>query len=233
MISRGVVAVGVTVLAVALSAGAEAAKPSFHTPCNPSGTRPVFVRGEIQRIVGANRTVRVFEMEERDPDDVPSLYACLRGSRGRAFPLRGGPLYDRAKPGRYGDFGLQMAGSMVSYGSVGDNCNRQGCDGPKVSVFDVKRRLERREFGVVQHVLRRDGSIVAIVSPFYRKQQTAVDENDGSRPGPGPFDVRLIWRGGEALISGGGDIDPSSLAVAGDRAYWTENGQPVSRILPR
>ena len=204
----------------------------YHTPCNPSGKRPVFVRGEIQRLVGANKSVRVFTLEERGPDDVPTLYACMRGSRGKAFALHGGPLYDRAKTGRFGAFGLQMAGGMVSYGDVGDGCGR-GCDGPKVWVFDVKRRRTRAEFGVVQHVLRRDGSIVAIVSSRYREQRTAIDENDGSRPGPGPFDVRVIGPRGETVISGGGEVDPRSLAVSGSRTYWIENGHPASAELPR
>jgi hypothetical protein len=43
----------------------------------------------------------------------------------------------------------------------------------------------------------------------------------------------VIGWSGEVIISGGGDVALGSLAVTGDRAYWMENGRPVSAQLPR
>jgi hypothetical protein len=47
----------------------------------------------------------------------------------------------------------------------------------------------------------------------------------------GGYQVHTVDKTASHLVASGGDIDPSSLALAGSTLYWTQGGKPVSASL--
>lgn len=45
------------------------------------------------------------------------------------------------------------------------------------------------------------------------------------------MEVRTLTGAGETVVASGAGIDPSSLALAGSRLYWLDNGQPQTAEL--
>jgi len=45
------------------------------------------------------------------------------------------------------------------------------------------------------------------------------------------YEVRAVDKTGSRLLASGGDIDPTSLALAGSTLYWTQGSLPFSAQL--
>ncbi len=48
---------------------------------------------------------------------------------------------------------------------------------------------------------------------------------------PTEYQVHTVDKSGNRVLASGTDIDPSSLALAGNTLYWTQGGQPFSAPL--
>ncbi len=50
-------------------------------------------------------------------------------------------------------------------------------------------------------------------------------------PDEGSYQVHTVDKTGSHELAFGADIDPYSLALAGSRLYWTQEGKPMSAVL--
>jgi hypothetical protein len=78
---------------------------------------------------------------------------------------------------------------------------------------------------VVAIVVKSDGAVAWIAEDYERTLGTGT-------PSVTPyFDVEAVDKSGSRLLASGTDIDPSSLALAGNTLYWMQGGQPASAPL--
>ncbi len=215
-------------LALVPPAGARATKVRRHAPrvCTlpHHGVLAADVQAEVYSVGGS---------------ESPMLYGCTYGSR-RIYRL--GPIAYRyqTKYMEEGFYGLShevLAGPLVAYEEI---ANQLGCGFCHwaIIVRDLHNgRIIRREptgtpvqpaleenFGVgpvTAIVLKSDGSVAWI----------ADARGAGGRPSEGGYQVHASDASGSRLLAMGEDIEPDSLALAGNTIYWTQAGRPDSAWL--
>ena len=160
--------------------------------------------------IEANAHARLFSTFDRRTR-ARRYYACRVASRRTALVGRNDPIED----GVAGT--LDLSGFHVLYEDVG--CNRDtGCS---VQVLLMDTRSPRKTRLVAQLHEPTAPAIDLVLT----RDRTAV----WIRPVDGGHEIAR-GRPGEAVtvLASGAGIEPHSLAVAGNRIYWTDAGQPQS-----
>lgn len=164
--------------------------------------------------------VKVPEMGER----VSGILACAYGHRayvlgseftfsagnggGVQYETLAGPIvaYEESRLTREGGDAFTIVARNLSNGRVIHKVPTAEAPGPKIAGGGLATGL----------VVKNDGSVAWIV-------QTKGE--------PAVYEVHAVDRTGSRLLASGGDIDPSSLALAGSMLYWTQGGRPASAVL--
>ncbi len=207
-------------LALLLATASPSAAGSRHTTamrCSPGHSH----------VIAADAQAQIYEapMSLAYPEFL-SIYGCSYGHK-RSYLL--GPAPYGSPSGAGGVENEILAGSIVAYEEVS---NRPCCQHWLVVVRNLSNGhvLHRVPTGtpvkpeplsvgigsVAGIVVKLDGSVAWIV-------ETGEEE--------GRYQVHAIDKSGSRVLASSPDIDPSSLALAGNTVYWTEGGQPFSAPL--
>ena len=161
-------------------------------------------------------------------DGPPDQYTgCAFGHPVRTLDLTGPPYT--------GSTSVVIAGDVVAFGSGGSQ-SVTAPDYEYVIVWNLltghNQRLPPCTQGPIAGsvgggqatdvVVRADGAVAWICK----------SDTMSSSPTAAPYyEVHAVDRTGSRVLATGTAIDPSSLALAGDRIYWTANSQPFSASL--
>jgi len=74
-------------------------------------------------------------------------------------------------------------------------------------------------------VVKSDGSVAWIADDYERSSGAGTPSETRY------FDVEAVDSSGSRLLASGTNVDPSSLALAGNTLYWTQGGKPASTAL--
>lgn len=199
------------------------------------------VHGKLsQKCVPGERHVLVADMRAVVYEGYLEIEGCTYGHR-RSYALGSVPYGDATGGG--GVFHETLIGTIVAY----EFLEASGPDGPGpegpgknlVVVSDLQdgHVLHRVPTGVSTKpslhthvgigrttgiVVKSDGAVAWIVA-------TGEELPNGEERGT--FQVHAVDRSGNRVLAAGGNIDPSSLALAGSRLYWTQGGVPASAVL--
>ena len=166
-------------------------------------------------VVVANERVMVLSKRFHEGEDT-RYYGCRRGTRrlrvlGEEFGL------DHSGAGNF-----VLSRNWVAWSEA--TCSRtDGCSVDAVLAVNLltSRALVLETDGAVDWELTARGRLVVL---------------DGGQPRPweppAPGRVRVTGTTGEHLLATGDDLDPYSLTIAGDRAYWTRGGVAESAGIP-
>lgn len=226
MVARVVVAVAIaqasTLTATALATGAEHGAPRC------PGTHEKVVVADAQAVVYQARLPR---------EEGRGIYACAYGHR--SYVLGSGLARGPASGGTGGAFGVDdetLAGNIVAYEEV--ESFTEGHTKRIIVVRDLRTGRVMHEAPTAEAqtpgdvgkgsarslVVKSDGAVAWIV-------ETVSGPTVGGIGPPTIYEVRAVDKTGSRLLASGGDIDPSSLALAGSTLYWTQGGQPFSAQL--
>ena len=116
-----------------------------------------------------------------------------------------------------------LAGEVVAWNQVYCDPNGESCTGYTTSMRVTSGRpLRTADTGpIMELALKPNGSFAYL--RFVR--------NDLSTPADDVFEVHKTDEQGAALLDAGRGIDMGSLAQAGSRLYWLNDGQPRTAIL--
>jgi len=174
-------------------------------------------------VIAADTQAIIYKTPESE-ERLLNIVACAYGHR--PYVLGG-----KAESGPGGTFGIEgetLAGPIVAYEESidltgGHDKNvivvrdlRTGRVIHKVPTAETRFPGDVGNGGATQLVVKSDGAIAWIV-------KTANE--------PTTTEVHAVDKTGSRLLASGGDIDPSSLALAGSTLYWTEAGKPMSAVL--
>lgn len=183
-------------------------------PCSAADGRPGHNCATRGRTVLATRVARVFEAHYDISDDFET-YACLyRGGGAKRLEYTSYGDSSTHYGGRY-----QLAGRYAALVEV--DCEAGGCV-YRPKTFDLRLRRIVRYYenpetsiaAVFSMRLAKNGSIAVLKRNFGLGYCVCVVEADGTR-----------------TLDSGPDIDPSSLALAGDRVYWMRGSVPQSATI--
>jgi hypothetical protein len=237
-----------TVLLAAVSASAARMSHVKRATCPPAhsevlladGQAQIFTVEQYERLEGVTGPQRFF------PTGHLLLQGCAHGQK-RSYELgeycsqdaeEGTAQCEGAKP-------VSLVGTKVAYGDELVSEDRyqtsEGFSEWRVIVRDLRTgrilhdvpmgaalRPDPEYVGVgpaVAIVVRSDGAVAWIAEDYERSSGA------GTSAEVPYFDVYAADKSGTRLLASGFDVNPSSLALAGDTLYWTQNGQPVSAAL--
>jgi hypothetical protein len=75
------------------------------------------------------------------------------------------------------------------------------------------------------------GPAVAIIVKSDGAAAWIAENEQESKEGSPYYEVHAVDKTGTRLLAAGTNINPSSLAVAGNILYWTQGGKPYSAVL--
>jgi hypothetical protein len=240
----------VVLLATASVAGAAKGHHHKHLPplCSPGASPFKSKTQPYRRTLGVDPVAQVYSLGGGPPPKPPppgsprteeskrQIYGCVYGHRG-AYSLGTEPYREVTKylsETYFGDRNIVLAGPIVAYEhysfAEGLGGIRQG-----VVVEDLRTGVTLRdeatgkrkvpggepelEFGIghtAAIVVKSDGSVAWIL-------ETSAQEDT--------YQVHAADMTGSRLLASGPDIDPSSLALAGNTLYWMQGGKPFSAML--
>jgi hypothetical protein len=235
------------------TASVAAAAPAHHHKrllpmCSP-GTSPFKSKTQpYRRTLAVDPVAQVYSLGGGPPPKPPppgfprteewkrQIYGCVYGHRG-AYSLGVEPYEESTKYMNYSYFGdrnIVLAGPIVAYEHYSF---AEGLGGKRlgVAVQDLRTGATLRneptgkakipggepelEFGIghtTAIVVKGNGSVAWIV-------ETSTQEDT--------YQVHAADMTGSRLLASGPDIDPSSLALAGNALYWMQAGKPSSAML--
>jgi hypothetical protein len=216
--------------------------------CSP-GTSPFKSKTQpYRRSLAVNQVAQVYSLGGGPPPKPPppgfprtqdwkrQIYGCVYGHRG-AYSLGVEPYEESSKYMNYSYFGdrnIVLAGPIVAYEHYSF---AEGLGGKRlgVAVRDLRTGATLRdeptgkakipggepelEFGIghtATIVVKSNGSVAWIL-------ETSAQEDR--------YQVHAVDVTGSRLLASGPDIDPSSLALAGNTIYWMQSGQPRAAPL--
>ncbi len=165
------------------------------------------------------------------PDN--DLFACLEGQR-YAFETSNGREQPPYWP-RWGPPMLQIAGPYLARVAY-DYCGKDPfpCGGPFGFVADLRYQRSLGRAARFDHTVKvrvnERGSVALMVRDYSPFSEERFGEADFP-PGPGPFRVDLVDRGGARTVDSGPGIEPFSLTMKGRRVSWTHDGQPRTTLV--
>jgi hypothetical protein len=125
-----------------------------------------------------------------------------------------------------------LAGPIVAYEEV---ANALGCGFCHwaVLVRDLRtgRTLRKEPTGTPLNPALNENFGVGPTTAIVVKSDGSVAWIANAGKEEGGYQVHAADRAGSRLLASGPDIDPSSLALAGNTLYWAQGGQPRSARL--
>jgi hypothetical protein len=209
----------VTPVAVGASAKHGYKIRSRHTKVSqcPSAPSDVVIAADAQAVI-----YRLSIAAEMTP---PYIYGCAHGSR-RSYRL--GRVIEGSAAGSVGTGPFALAGPVVAYGI--EKSFTEGHSFSEVWVRDLStgkilRKIpdgspaEPGDVGIGETtaiVVKRDGSVAWITRASRQL---------------GGIQVRSVDATGSHLLAASPEIEPKSLALAGNTLYWTQGGKPMLGTL--
>ncbi|MFI4985585.1 MAG: hypothetical protein ACHP93_03090 [Solirubrobacterales bacterium] len=243
----GVLATALVGVLVAWTSATDArARHKASPKCPPAGAHTI----------AADPQAQVFESAESTrlsgPYEPSEIFGCTYVHR-RSYRLGGTPYIDKGGSGGVKE--ERLTGSIVAYvESYGGAVESGDCGGTRVYVRDLRNgrllvnlpsgvklqpnplRLnpphegcEAVGVGEVRAIVVTSGGAVAWTAFDFRRDIVLLGTlPNASPPYPHYFDLYAADKAGERLLASGTEIDPDSLALAGNTLYWTEGGKPLS-----
>ncbi len=219
----------IPVLALLLAAASSSAAPARHgtaANCPPAKSRVLLADAEAELYIVKER-LRPF------PEPEPVVRGCVYG--GKRSYLIGGAEEHPGGSERGGSSSVKLealAGSVVAYTPAG-NYVSNGKGQPEALMVVRNLRTGRVLHEVTTGALAKPD--VGSVGPI----ESIVVKSDGSVSwivGTGylndiEYHVYAIDQSGSRLLASGSNIEPYSLALAGNTLYWTQGDQPFSAPL--
>lgn len=207
---------GASLAATDLALGAhKAARSSRSSSC----------QGVAPHVIAADAVAQVFAARVREEREV---FGCTYGHR----RYRLGDVPECESVGGAGGCGgvanFALSGTLVAFGEsfAGGGARAEWL----IVVRDLRsgKTLRRVPTGTPPAGFRQIGAGVA--SDVVVKSDGAVAWLTSAAPFP-KMEVHVSGRGGTRLLASGNEIQPNSLALAGNTLYWTEGGVPRSALL--
>jgi hypothetical protein len=183
--------------------------------------------GRQSHVLTANRRAVVYESP--GPEEI---MGCMYGSQ-RFYAL--GPVPFASSSGSGGVFDEILAGTIAAYEyneSAGGNGTEE-VNNSLVIVRDLStgKVLHRVPTGIASRPDNPASVGTGSVSGLVVKSDGAVAWISPTGEMFGFREVHALDRTGNRVLASGSGIDRSSLALAGSRLYWTQNGVPASAVL--
>jgi hypothetical protein len=199
--------------------------------------RPWICRPGHAHLVEADKQAQVYETGHRYEGvfEAERIVGCVYGSSRQFFV---GDTPSGSGSGGGGSSVEQMSGSLVAVGGSSYSTVYES-ESDWVSVIDLRtgRRIHEsftgppeparntgyEDYGagpLASLVLRPNGDLAWIAATPPSRLTSA-----------GRYQVYTLEASGRRMIAFGNDIEPSSLALAGETIYWTQGGKPFSAPL--
>ncbi len=227
---RVVVVLLLVVLASAASAGAVAHHRKVLSLCPQAHSRAVVADGQAEVYLAP---------EEAALPEFLGFYGCSFAHK-RSYLLGSPPQYSSS--GGSGIELVTLSGPMAAFESSSARTGygkswlivvRDLRDGKVVHSVPTGTSVHPGPPRVAGGIIRQDVGIGPAESIVVKRDGAvawiAQDAVEGELPYE--YQVHALDRSGSRVLADGADVEPSSLALAGSRLYWSEGGKPFSAAL--
>jgi hypothetical protein len=216
------------VVMVAFAAPANAADPGNQRPatCPSAHRRPILADAQV-RIYDITKLENV--RSHPDPEQVERYIACVAG---RHHPLVVSEEGECSPEACGGIRHLTLTGVMLAYEEFSTGSISEPAWSLWVTVQNLRTGMVLHSVptGTLTPPKQYDVGVGPAVAIVVKSDGAAawIAENSNEKEGPPDYEVHAVDETGARLLAAGSNINPSSLAVAGDILYWTQGGKPYS-----
>jgi hypothetical protein len=198
------------------SSGYAASRRQQRMTCPPAHTRAI----------AANAQAQVYEATKP-----PQTFGCVYGSR-HAYWLGGPPVYDARGGSERSDFTL--GGTFVAFEASTFRDFPEGLPASEHRVVVENLRTGRVLYRVPAGVSSPARVGFGLVTTLLVKSDGAAAWIVGNTEGDSPattYEVGAVDGQGSRVLGESSEIEPHSLAIAGNSLHWTQGGKAMSTTL--